>query len=106
MTKFEDDEALQTRRLNRNSRVREALLEFDRMRARALQKVDAVLRIQYPQGTEVRWGDKIEGPWHTGTVQEWDEVTVDGKVPVRNVIRGSKLEKVTAYQILWGGDND
>lgn len=91
-------------RLNRNSRVREILQEFDTVRARMLVRVTEVLRDVYPEGTIIRWGATVNGPWFEGRVLEWDEIAASGRILVKNVVKGSKSEWITAYQILWGGD--
>lgn len=54
----EDDRALQSRRINRNTRLREAQEERDRVVGRADGKLTGVLRAQYSPGTPVSWMEK------------------------------------------------
>jgi hypothetical protein len=102
----DDNEALRVKRLNRNSRVREALAEYDRMCSRARTKLEEVLREQYPESTQVRWAtDAMRGPWFNGHVVAWPDDTTAGRVPVMNSIT-RELTWLTARDILRGGDDE
>lgn len=93
-------------RAHRNGQLRLVLAELDSVTGRMRQKIEEVLREQYPTGTEVRWTNNATfGPWYTGRVLEWPEDSTQGQVRVRNVVTGVDT-LLTARQIVAAGDEE